>query len=59
MEKASRKIGKDPYLPPKPYDPSPPSLTHLPHHQEDLAFIFSHKKGQKGKKSYCVHLHAQ
>jgi len=58
VENASRKIGEDPYFPPKPFELPPPSLTHLPHHQNELAFNFSHKKDKKEKKSYCVHLHA-
>jgi len=47
VEKTSRKIGEETYLAPKPSDLPPPSLTHLPHHQEDLAFTFSHKKDKK------------
>jgi len=52
------KLGDDPCLPLKPSDPSKPSLTHLPYHQEDLAFIFS-QKGQKGKKFIVfIHMHS-
>jgi len=59
VEKAPTKIREDPYLPSKPSNHSPSSLIHLPHHQEKLAFTFSHKKKTKRKKSSCVHLHAQ
>lgn len=50
MEITPRKIGEYPYLPPKPCDHSPSSLMHLPHHQEHLAFTFSHKKDKKEKR---------
>ena len=52
VEKASRKIGEEPYLPPKPSDLSSPSLTHLPHHQEYSIHIFT-KKDKKEKRLLC------
>ena len=53
VENESTKIGEDPYLPPKPSYLISPSLTHLPHHQEDLAFTFSQKRTKRKQELFC------
>lgn len=53
VEKVSRKIGEDLYFPPKPSNLLSPSLTHLLHHQEYLAFTFLQKRKKRKKELLC------